>query len=143
MTDKTTDKVSASDCAAAEDLRFSERYAPQDRALEIAPSARAPPHRLVLPVGASPCSSPARSHGEPALSQLKFAFLFAALFCFSGIPTSRLPDARCIAACLALLADLAAACFACFVSIFLKKGAFFKMSGSTMKRTWLPRKKQL
>ena len=30
-----------------------------------------------------------------------------------------------------------------FVSIFLKKGAFFRMSGSTMKRTWLPRKKQL
>ena len=30
-----------------------------------------------------------------------------------------------------------------FVSIFLKKGAFFRISGSTMKRTWLPRKKQL
>lgn len=118
-------------------------HAPQDRAVcSMVVRSRAL-HRLVLPVGASPCSSPARSHGEPALSQLKFAFLFAALFCFSGIPTSRLPDARCIAACFALLADLAAACFACFVSIFLKKGAFFKMSGSTMKRTWLPRKKQL
>ena len=30
-----------------------------------------------------------------------------------------------------------------FVSIFLKKGAFFRISGSTMKRTWLPRRKQL
>ena len=30
-----------------------------------------------------------------------------------------------------------------FVSIFLKNGAFFRISGSTMKRTWLPRKKQL
>ena len=48
----------------------------------------------------------------------------------------------CCAACLALPA-FAWACFCCLVSIFLKKGAFLRISGKTMKRTWLPRRKQL
>ena len=52
----------------------------------------------------------------------------------------RSPAARWVAAALALLAALG---LLAFVSIFLKNGAFFRMSGSTMKRTWLPRRKQL
>lgn len=70
-------------------------------------------------------------------------FLRSRSFCFSGRPTSRRPEARCCAASLALLVDFACACLTAFTSIFLKNGAFFRISGSTMKRTWLPRKKQL
>mmetsp|Transcript_21861 Transcript_21861/g.64374 ORF Transcript_21861/g.64374 Transcript_21861/m.64374 type:complete len:200 (+) Transcript_21861:45-644(+) len=64
----------------------------------------------------------------------------AALPFGGGIPGVGRPAALCVAACLALPALEA---LLALVSIFLKKGAFFRMSGRTMKRTCEPRRKTL